>query len=325
MTYFATFVAGCGEIISQRLKKFPASQLRILELMDGLVLFDSSLAINQLSELRFFNNVYALIHDFGQSKEPLADLLSEASTRELPSLPFGDTFSVRVSQANQLVAADRSVALRAIAARTGKSPTSHDPVDEFLLLRRDDGRTLWGWRLPRAGFKRRRVENGEIRPELAHILGIVASIDSQDVVLDPFAGFGGIVRECLQGFHAREVLAVEKNEHLIPHLKSIPRLIAIHGDAGQLAHIHTRGVDRVITDPPWGDFTHQPENELRGMYRSSLKQMHRVLRQKGAAVILTAVHFLPELATEAGFEVIKTYPVLVSGKKAVIYKLRKIS
>lgn len=325
MKYFATFVAGCGEIIEQRLKRFPSSQLKVSELFDGLVIFESSLTINQLSELRFFNNIYAIIYDFDHRVEPVTKLLPEAAVHELPDLPFGETFTVKISQSNQFIAADREIITRAIAARTSKTPTSHNPADEFLLLRRDDGRTLWGWRLPRAGFKQRRIEQGEIRPELAHILGLVASVDAQDVVLDPFAGFGGIARECLQGFHAKEVLAVDKNEHLIPHLKSIPRLVAIHGDAGQLAHIHTRSIDRVVTDPPWGEYTHHPEDELRHTYRSAFKQMHRVLRQKGAAIILTSVHFMPEVASEAGFEIAKTYPILVSGKKAVIYKLRKTS
>lgn len=315
-SYFATFITGCQEIIAKRLERFGRAQLEVVELHDGLVLFNSNLSENQLSELRFFNNVYRLLADGLSSPIELAQYAAKAG------LPKGSTFTARIIKAGKPAPVPSELPER-IAKICGITSTAHRPDFEFTLLERADGRNLWGLALPRAGFKTRRLEPGELRPELAHILGLVAGLDTKDVVLDPFAGYGAIVRECLQGFHAREVIAVEHNEHLVPHLKSIPNLIAMHGDAGQLGHLETRGVDRVITDPPWGEFNKQSPDHLRKLYHAAIIQIHRVLRVKGCAVILTSAPFLPEVAHECSFEIEKIYPILVSGRKATIYKIRK--
>jgi hypothetical protein len=309
--YFATFISGTQAIIGDRLAKFPSASLKVDELRDGMVTFESDLRPEQLSELRFLNNVYQLL----AQDAPVTEL-------PVPELPKGTSFIVRVRHGSQ--PGTVPVELNERVAKTGLVPTAHNPQHEFLLWQRNDGHSLWGLALPRAGFKTRNLEAGELRPELAHILGLVAGLDPKDTVLDPFAGYGAIVRECLQGFHCEEVIAMEHNEHLIPHLKSIPRLVALHGDAGSLPHIETRSMDRIITDPPWGSYEGKSQDELWHLYRGALMQMHRVLRAKGAVVILTAAPFLPDLAAETYFDIIKQYPVLVNGRKATIYKLRKL-
>lgn len=302
--YFATFVSGAEEIIATRLQKFPNAELKVLEQLDGVVSFESSLSPNQLTELRFFNNVYQLLPE-GQ----------------MPQLQNGTKVQLRARDGSQPSELPQDVLQKLVAA--GYEIVAHKPQVELLYWRRGDGRVFWGQMLPRPGFKTRKLESGELRPELAHILGLVAGVDSKDVVVDPFAGYGAIAREMLQGFHCQNVIAVEHNEHLIPHLKSIPHLVAVHGDAGQLSHIETRGVDRVVTDPPWGEFNGMSADEVKRLYHAAIIQMHRVLRAKGCAVILTSVDFLQTMAEENAFVVEKTYNILVSGRKATIYKIRK--
>lgn len=302
--YFATFVTGTEEVINVRLQRYNNGELKVQNIEPGLVLFDSALSANQLSELRFFNNVYEHLPD-----------------GSMPQLPSGTKVALRARVGSQPAQPPADLVQK--LANAGLEVVAHKPQASLLYWQRADGRVLWGQMLPRPGFKTRKLEQGELRPELAHILGLVASVDSKDSVLDPFAGYGAIPREMLGGFHCQKVIAVEHNEHLIPHLKSIPNLTAVHGDAGQLAHIETRSIDRVVTDPPWGDFKQYGPGELEKLYRASLVQMHRVLRAKGCAVILTAADFLVGLATENGFTVEKQYPILVSGNKATIYKIRK--
>lgn len=321
--YFATFISGTQEIISGRLQRFANADLKVDELQDGLVLFTSTLSTNQLGELRFFNNVFGLLADLGeQSFMDEAAML--AAKTDMSMLPPKAGFKIYTRLENQTVGVKELGALQqAVADQTGGIPDSFRPNVELLLWKRADGRTLWGWQLPRPGFKTRNLEQGELRPELAHIMGLLASIDQKDVVLDPFAGYGAIVRECLQGFHCQEVIAVEYNEHLVPHLKSIPHLIAKQGDAARLPHIETRSVDRIITDPPWGKFEAATPEHLERIYHESFIQMHRVLRVKGCVVILTGVPFLQKLAEEIGFVVEKQYHILVNGQKADLFKLRK--
>lgn len=322
--YFATFTSGTQEIIGKRLQRFANTELKVDELQDGLVLFTSSLSANQLSELRFFNNVFGVLADLGA--QPSIDAAAKQATQsDMSVLPHKPGFKIYTRMGNQTIGLKELGALQqAVVDQTGGMPDSFQPNLELLLWLRDDGRALWGWQLPRPGFKTRKLEQGELRPELAHIMGLLASLDSKDSVLDPFAGYGAIVRECLQGFHCQEVIAVEYNEHLVPHLKSIPHLIAHHGDAARIPHVPTRSIDRVITDPPWGKFAGAGPEHLEHIYHESLIQMHRVLRLKGCAVILTAVPFLAKLAGEVGFTVEKQYHILVNGQKADLYKLRKL-
>lgn len=313
--YFATFISGTQDIINQRLGKFSNGELRVLELHDGLVVFESALSANQISEFRFLNNAYELLADLGVSKQ--------LNILDLPVERLHGTFTIRVITEGTPGPIPEGLK-EYLEQQSGGTFTAHRPETEFILLTRRDGRRFWGHGLPRAGFKTRTIEQGELRPELAHILGLVAGLDTKDTILDPFAGYGGIVREALQGFHVKKAIAIEENEHLIPHLKSIKQLVALHGDAKQLAHIETRSIDRVVTDPPWGEFTQQPEAELRALYRHALTQMHRVLRVKGAVVMLSAAPFIADVAGETSFDIVKEYPILVNGRKATIYKLRKL-
>lgn len=316
--YFATFISGVQDIIGARLQKYSNADLKVSELQDGLVVFESNFEPTKLSEVRFLNNVYGLLGDFGVQPDiqTVATKIGELNFNA-PKLRF----NVILRDSSQPVAQAGVNLQQVIAQKTGGVFDAHWPETTFLLWRRQDGRTLFGWQLPRAGFKLRNLEQGELRPELAHIMGLLAGLDHKDVVLDPFAGYGAIVRECLQGFHCQEVIAVEFNEHLVPHLKAIPHLIAKQGDAARLPHIETRSIDRVITDPPWGRF--EAEAHLEHLYHESLIQMHRVLRTKGCAVLLTGVDFLPQIAQQVGFAVEKQYSILVNGQKAKLFKLRK--
>jgi 23S rRNA G2445 N2-methylase RlmL len=323
--YFATFVSGTQEIISKRLSLFPNAELTVESVEDGLVHFSSDLTPNQLTELRFFNNVFGLLGDFGSL--PTIDAAAKAAVKtDMSALPPKAGFMIHTRMGNQTAGLKELQALQqAVADANGGMPDSFRPELELLLWLRADGRALWGWQLPRPGFKTRKLEPGELRPELCHIMGLLAGLDKKQAVLDPFAGYGAIVRECLQGFHCTEVIGVEYNEHLVPHLKSIPHLIAKHGDAARLPHVETRSIDRVITDPPWGKFEPATPEHLEHLYYESFIQMHRVLRAKGCIVLVTSVGFIGKIASEVGFTIEKEYNILVSGQKASMYKLRKLA
>lgn len=323
--YFATFISGTQEIISKRLSLFPNAELIVEDITDGLVVFSSDLTPNQLTELRFFNNVFGLFADV-INIATIDDAARIAAKSDMSALPAKAGFTIHTRMGNQTVGLKELQALQvAVSDANGGIPDSFRPEVELLLWLRTDGRALWGWQLPRPGFKTRNLEPGELRPELCHIMGLLAGLDKKHAVLDPFAGYGAIVRECLQGFHCTEVIGVEYNEHLVPHLKSIPHLIAKHGDAARLPHIETRSIDRVITDPPWGKFEQATPEHLEHLYYESFIQMHRVLRAKGCIVLVTSVEFIRKIASEVGFTIEKEYTILVSGQKATLYKLRKLA
>jgi predicted RNA methylase len=321
--YFATFISGCQQIIDNRLKQFAKNDLSVQEIYDGLVVFNSSLSIEQLSELRFFNNVYELVVDLNKQNTPDEAALA-LQNADLTAIPRA-SFKVSAQFAGKPIGLEGLNDLQNLIVRkTGSWPDSFKPVTQLLLVVRADGRALFGKVLPKAGFKLRPLSSGELRFDLAHILGLVASLSRTHVVLDAFAGNGAIARECLQGFHCEKVIAFERDAKLIAQLKSIPQLTVIRGDARRLNDVQDGSIDRVITDPPWGKYGRYDSGELDDLYKNALLQMHRVLRKKGCAVVLTAYEAFPEFAAEAGFVLEKQHDILVSGKKASIFKLRKL-
>lgn len=61
--YFATFPAGTFDLIVKQLKGFKLDELKIIEHDDSSVVFQSSLTVERLIELRCFTNVYIVLDD----------------------------------------------------------------------------------------------------------------------------------------------------------------------------------------------------------------------------------------------------------------------
>jgi tRNA G10 N-methylase Trm11 len=137
---------------------------------------------------------------------------------------------------------------------------------------------------------------GALKPDLAAAFVRVVPPNDDDVVLDPFAGSGALVRERARLPYGH-VFATDIDPALAAGLANCAREGAFGPrattarldvrDAGELADL-LRGVkvDVVLADPPWGLFA-EPRG---GVGRAAMRAN--------------------------GFEVEESFPVLVNGKKA---------
>jgi tRNA G10 N-methylase Trm11 len=83
-------------------------------------------------------------------------------------------------------------------------------------------------------------------------------------------------------------------------------------------------VDRVVTDPPWGKYDAQLA-DIAMLYDGTLREVARILKRDGVAVIVSAYEAMPEhIEKVTTLRNISQWNILVSGKKATIYKLQKI-
>jgi len=330
--YYATFISGTSDIIMRRLKKLPINQLKVSYIEDGLVTFSSSYPPERIIEFSFFNNTFLVLKDFGvQSTSNLekmaTTILSQSlpDNKELSRLMQGRRIRLAAVEESQLVKlANHHNLEQHIIQQLGSGEAG---VAQFQLILRRSGKGLFSIRLARPRYKRLNRPAGALRAELVNILCLVANINSKDIVLDPFAGYGTIIDECLDGFHARKVIAVELDEKLAKQLESSHKnknLEAVHGTATNLSFIDDNSVNKIITDPPWGLYGNLKQQELLDLYEQSLNEMARVLKSGGIAVILSGNSYLTSMTQSVKqLERIKTYNILVSGKKASIIKLRK--
>lgn len=333
MKFAATFTPGTSELVARQVKQLPLEQLRLLHMEDGFMLGDTTLSPAQLQQVRYWYSVFVVVADV-TSAASVEDLVSYVSVKKLQTLLkeyFSDAQTVQVRINNEGSPVPLSATARRqlgkVVQNAGLHIVSHHPDCELWLLRRSNGMGMVAFRLPRARFKRQERAAGELRPELAHILGLIAGVGSKDIVLDAFAGHGAIPRELIAGFSPKKVIALEKDPKLAGKLMALGKdkssLTVITGDALDAAMLASQSVTRIVTDPPWGMFatTDQP---LAQFYTHMLKEFWRVLRPGGIAVVLIgAREEFTEALVQSSFEEVKAYNILVSGKKAAVVKLRK--
>jgi len=305
----ATFPAGCFDVVSRQLKRFSTDQLRIIQSDDSSVTFDTELRTEQLIEMRYFTNVFAIVDERNLSS--CRSALRGAAYRLLGSVQGNPT----------KIPEDRRAFLTARLERDLRlTPRSVGTTNDFVLMTRSSGPEILTVRLARSKRKREALPAGALRPELVHILLLVAGVKDKHTLLDPFAGSGAIIQEARRGFGVRRVIGVEQDAHLRGALGNSGRA----DDARVLVTIENGSIDRIVTDPPWGLYASLGEDDGRQMYDQSLIAMHRVLAPGGVAVVLSGSGALTNaIAAAEGFSVLKRLPILVSGKKAAIIKLQK--
>lgn len=308
-SFFATFPAGCYEIIARQLKGFALGELKITSHDDSSVIFDSKLKPERLIELRYFTNIYLLI-------EPNS-----------PTSFFrGKYFSLAQFQEGQPTAMperERLLTENSIRNDFGLIPDTHRSLNDFYVIERQfGGPRLLGLKLARAKFKRQTLAAGELRPELAHIICLVAGVKPNDRLLEVFAGSGALAFEAVRGFGLKQVVAIDQQKAAGRH--ESPAISWNVADARDLSTFQDGSFDRVLADPPWGDYQTMAEDEQQKLYKLSLSEMTRVLKPSGVLVVLSGSALLDSaVAGAAGLQLIKNYPILVSGKKARLFKLQK--
>lgn len=198
---------------------------------------------------------------------------------------------------------------------------------EFWFLLRRDGYGFFGIRLTYPYKRDRKLEKGELRHELAHIMVLLSEPNPKDVVIDPFAGKGAIPFERATAFPYQEIFAFEKDNQLVRNLKkrlSTKNTIIVQDDALFLKTIQNNSIDKIITDPPWGIYK-ETQIPLEEFYSKMLQSFFRILKPDGILVILIGQPEIFEKVLKLSlqpFRILSQYNILVSGKKATLYKIK---
>lgn len=205
-----------------------------------------------------------------------------------------------------------------------------NPDLEFWFLLRREGYGFFGIRITYQSRKEKYRERGELRKEIAYIMSLISDPSPEDIVIDPFAGYGSIPLERAKNFSYKEIIAVDKDKNLVSRLKEKVKtfkrkITIIWGDALALDETPDFYVTKIISDPPWGEYKKIPN--LEKFYEAMLREFNRILKPNGIIVLLIGAKEIFEKVLQAKFSRVlllkRKYDILVSGKKAAIYCLVK--
>jgi 23S rRNA G2445 N2-methylase RlmL len=250
-------------------------------------------------------------------------------------------------------------ALKAMArGLTGKLPASWRPAEENasveIWLTIHGATAVCGLRLSDRTMRHRtwKLEHfpASLRPTMAAAMVRLAQIKPGNVVLDPMCGAGTILAEAWfasrrlrLGVHVQPsgssgMAAANVEPHAVtllggdidPHhvrfaktnLRQLAEVPIETWDARRLP-LADASVDRVICNLPFGKQLSTPQ-EIGPLYQRAVKEMERVLKPRGRAVLLVAeVAALKDAIRPVGWKQEQFVPVRVLGQRAVIMAYRK--
>lgn len=341
MTYYTTVPSGLQDLASEGLREAPIAA-RILASLDGAVLYKSRTKPGRVAELPFAQNSFLVFRSIPHLETPpMKRLLEKAVQATIPSaalsLPFvrrAESFRLVTSAGNRLVSPDPRLRdrLEASLKRALHKQVARAGADlEFWLIARREGLGIFGLRLTRRRATEKDLSRGELRPELANLLCLLSRPQASDRFLDPFCGYGAIVAERLRSFPAREVYARDVDARRVAETRGRlsgiagsrgARISVSVGDGTKLDDIETCGIEKLVTDPPWGVYD---DRDLADLYTRALAEMSRVLHPGGVAVLLVGRDGPMDgiLAADPAFDVDRRYDILVSGRKATVLRAAK--
>ncbi len=242
------------------------------------------------------------------------------------------TFRLRFSTANVFTSVNKNVMAnveKQISMQTGMRPDRLGGDTEFWFLTRTDGYACFALRMTKKQSTEKYLEKGELRPEFVTLLAAFADSKEPSVILDPFAGHGGIVKRLRQIYPKSEIIASEIDPELVKKIKGCRK-----ADVVNLDYLEDESVDCVITDPPWGFWQGdlRDDKKLRTLYDGMLKELYRVTKNGASLCILTAAKELFESSFDSSpfassgdslKGAMLRNDVLVNGKKAAVYAWNK--
>ena len=348
--FYAAFIPGLQNFIEQVIQE-RLSDVKIHKLLDGAVVFETAVTYDKLNFF-CFNNIFAVINIIedihgNAALEKHIEYIKKIKHQKtscnsavnldpvINNNKKFNTFRIVVSNENVPASIDEKLRVEAekfISCLSGLKVNRSLPDTEFwFLYRRNDEHgqnfTIFMKRLTLRSSWEKTLHKGELPPPLAWALCRLAELKCGDTVLDPFCGYGSIPEEAFKHFHITNFIAFDNDSDAAKYTqarfkKRKPGEFTFYqNDFKKLpSFAGENSIDAIVTDPPWGQFK---ENANASFLEKMFKIFGKVLKDGGRAAVLYAKDDDFLKAVPDCFELQNNIPILLSGKKAVIYVLKK--
>ncbi|MCL2186787.1 MAG: methyltransferase domain-containing protein [Treponema sp.] len=356
--FYASFIPGLQNLIAEVIKE-RLPDAKILKLLDGAVLFETETSYDKLNFFCFNNifAVINIMEEQKRSDNVLEKHIKTfinggCNFNEdviINNSKNFKTFRIVVSNENTPSAIEEKLRLEAeryITKLSGLKVNRSLPDTEFWFLYRTERSktdnenplnnfSIFMKRLTLRSSWEKTLHKGELPPPLAWVLCRLANLTHGDTVLDPFCGYGSIPQEAVKHFHVTKFIACDNNKEaaLFSEQRFSKRKkgeFTLHGCdfCELLSKIEEKSIDVIVTDPPWGHFGVSEEarnekgienNDQRDFLFKMFEVFGKLLKDGGRAAVLYANDDRLLKAAPPCFKLKGKMPVLLSGKKAVIY------
>lgn len=325
--YISTFITGFGDVVSKDLQRhFP--KIKVLNLFDGLIHYKFDGDSRQLSKIIYFNNTFFVLKTMKGKGLNFNSLVGAVSSEAKYFLINKGSFRVRFVKENQFQKVDKNISKKAedVVLRNSKLKLDRlSPTTEIWYSIRRENFAFCGQLISKREFTEKNLNKGELRPEFAYLMCAFANLKNDEVIADPFAGYGAIPNQ-ISGFCKPQALFVsdieEKQIEIIEKLPALKKdfVRVFCSDAFELSECGVSKVDVVITDPPWGFY--EEIADMTDFYKKMFASFRKILTPDGRMIVLTArSDSLEEAAELSGVKIVSCLHTLVNGKKAGLFRM----
>lgn len=335
--FVSTFLTGFQDVVAEDLEK-RLEKFKILNLFDGLIHYQYDGNSRDLEKITYFNNTFFVLKTMKGKGLNFNSLVGAVAGENKYYLINKGTFRVRFVNENQFAKVEPNIARKAEDTVLRNSKLKIDrvsPATEIWYSIRREGFAFCGQLVSKREFTEKNLHKGELRPELAYLLCSFANASRDDVVCDPFCGFGSIPVQLAKNFPYKRLFAFDIDDEKISMLKENRHLkkeniVIARKDSLKLtaedfvfddengSNADDRRVSLIITDPPWGYF--EDIGDIADFYRKLFDSVKNIICSGGRMVILTArVEELKKITAEKSLNVLEGPHTLVNGKKAGVF------
>ena len=326
--FISSFITGFQHVVEKNLPQILAG-VKILHVFDGLIHYQYAGDSHNLDKIIYFNNTFFVLKTMKGKGLNFPSLVGAVSSEKKYYLINKGTFRVRFQNENQFVKVDKNISKKAEETVLHNSKLHLDrlsPTTEIWYSIRREGFAFCGQLISKREFTEKNLNKGELRPEIAYLICCYADLNQDDVVAEPFCGYGSIPVQLIKKFRFQKLFASDIDKDKISinmqkkQLKDNPQIELSVNDAFVLPQIIDRSVDVVITDPPWGYF--EQIDDIGEFYKKMFTSFKRILKENGRMIILSPRNDeIEKAALEMNVQILSSLHTLVNGKKASLYKM----